>query len=182
VLGEGRLNWALQHFPLAPFFLPDEVRVRFAKKHLGPAGSWWLRPRFEGKIPVRARCEIVDASPRGSGVLLRVREEGAEREIAADHVVCGTGYEVDLDRLPFLDPDLRLQIDRIERGPRLDRHFQSSVPGLYFVGVSSMFSFGPLFRFVAGTAFAAPTVARHLARAAQQAPGAAGRPQLAVDG
>jgi cation diffusion facilitator CzcD-associated flavoprotein CzcO len=182
VLGEGRLNWVLQHFPLAPFFLPDDVRVRFARKHLGPAGSWWLRPRFEGKIPVHARCEIVDARPAGSGVVLRVVEDGAEREISADHVVCGTGYEVDVDRLPFLDADLRGRIDRIERAPRLDRHFQSSVPGLYFVGVSSMFSFGPLFRFVAGTAYAAPTVARHLARQAQRAPVAAVKPELAAGG
>jgi hypothetical protein len=49
---------------------------------------------------------------------------------------------------------------------------------LYFVGVLSMFSFGPLFRFVAGTAFSAPRVARHLARAAEQPP----VPELAVTG
>jgi hypothetical protein len=50
------------------------------------------------------------------------------------------------------------------RAPRLTRHFESSVPGLYFVGAGAMLSFGPLFRFVSGAAYAAPTVARHLAR------------------
>jgi len=170
VLGEGRLNWTLEHFPLAPrLLLPDDLRARFARRHLGPAGAWWLRDRFEGKVPVRPRSEVISARPDGGGLVLRVREQGkGETELRADHVVSGTGFEVDLDRLPFLDPDLRSCIDRIQRGPRLDRYFQSSVAGLHFVGVASMFSFGPLFRFVAGTAYTGPVLARHLARAAQR--------------
>jgi len=92
--------------------------------------------------------------------------------MVVDHVVAGTGYEVDLDRLPFLSDDLRGQLQRIERAPRVDRHFQSSMPGLYFVGVSSMFNFGPLVRFVCGTEYCAPTVARHLARSVQREPAA----------
>jgi len=35
--------------------------------------------------------------------------------------------------------------------------------GLYFIGPSSAFSFGPMFRFVAGAAYAVPVAARHLA-------------------
>jgi FAD-dependent urate hydroxylase len=170
VLGEGRLSWTLEHFPLWPHFLPDDIRVRFARKYLGPAGSWWLRPRFEGKVPIRAGCQVISARTDGGGVVLRVREgHRDERDIRADHVVCGTGFELDIGRIPFLDPDLRSRIARIERAPRLDRHFQSSVPGLHFVGVSSTFSFGPLFRFVAGTAYTAPVLARYLARTADRA-------------
>ena len=60
------MNWALEHFPLVPHLLPDAVRVRFTRHHLGPAGSWWLRPRFEGKVPVHARYgppwELLDAA------------------------------------------------------------------------------------------------------------------------
>jgi hypothetical protein len=48
----------------------------------------------------------------------------------------------------------------------LDWHFQSSVPGLHFVGFASAFSFGPLFRFVAGAACAAPALAHRLGRTA----------------
>lgn len=169
VLGEGRLSWTLEHFPLAPRLLPDGLRVRLARRHLGPAGAWWLRDRFEGKVAVRPRCEVISARPDGGGLVLCVREQGkGESKLRADHVVTGTGFEVDLDRLPFLAPDLRSRIDRIERAPRLDRHFQSSVAGLYFVGVISMFSFGPLFRFVAGTAYTGPALAWHLARGEQR--------------
>jgi hypothetical protein len=119
---------------------------------------------------VTVRCEVVSARPDSDGLLLNVREAGmGERELRAHHLVAGTGFEVDVDRLPFLAPELNASIARIERAPRLNRRFESSVPGLHFVGVMSMFSFGPLFRFVAGTAYAGPVVARHLARTAQRA-------------
>ena len=36
----------------------------------------------------------------------------------------------------------------LESAPRLSSHFESSLPGLYFVGPVSAFSFGPLERFV----------------------------------
>ncbi len=47
--------------------------------------------------------------------------------------------------------------------PALDRGFQSSAEGLYFAGYSAAASFGPVMRFVFGTAFAAPRLARSLA-------------------
>jgi hypothetical protein len=46
----------------------------------------------------------------------------------------------------------------------LSMNFESSVPGAYFVGPVAALSFGPLFRFVCGAEFAAPALARHLAR------------------
>ena len=93
-----------------------------------------------------------------------------DREIVSDHVIAGTGYEVDVDRIPFLDPALCSSITRIERAPRLSRSFESSVPGLYFIGPSAAFSFGPLLRFACGAEFAAPRLARHLAHSAPKRP------------
>jgi cation diffusion facilitator CzcD-associated flavoprotein CzcO len=174
VLGASRTSWLLQHFPWAMRWVPERKRVSFARKYLGPAGAWWLRERFEGKVPVIPRCEIASARAENGRVVLRLREQGRlERELRVDHVVAGTGFEIDVDRLPFLDPDLRSRLARIERAPRVDRHFQSSVPRLYFVGVTTMFDFGPLVRFVAGTSSCTPIVARHLARVLQRAQPAA---------
>jgi cation diffusion facilitator CzcD-associated flavoprotein CzcO len=164
VLGAGRMHWVLEHFPWAPYWLPTRKRVRFTRGYLGPAGAWWLRDRFEGKVPVLSRCDVVSARAEGDGVVLSVRGPGGEREVRAHAVIAGTGFEVDVDRLPFLDPELRAQVRRIEGAPSLDRYFQSSVPGLYFAGVSAMFTFGPLVRFVCGTSFCCPVLARHLAR------------------
>jgi hypothetical protein len=110
------------------------------------------------------QTSILAAAAKNGTIRLRVRVNGDEREIETEHVIAGTGYEADLDRLPFLGRALAAEIRRIERAPALSRHFESSVPGLYFVGLAAAFSFGPLFRFVAGAPYATPKVSRHLAR------------------
>jgi len=46
--------------------------------------------------------------------------------------------------------------------PVLDRHVESSVPDLFFAGVLAAPSFGPLMRFIAGTHFSGPRIARRL--------------------
>jgi len=168
VLGPGRLNFFLERFPSALHHLmAEDRRVRLTRTHLGPWGAWWLRERFEAAVRVHARSSVVKATRSGSRLRLRVHRDGEPEWFCdTDHVLCGTGYEVDLERLPILEPELSARIQRVERAPRLSRHFESSVPGLYFVGVSSAFSFGPLFRFVAGTTYTAPTLARRLAQTA----------------
>jgi len=166
VLGPGRKNFLLDRLPSAAHhLLSDERRVRLTRTHLGPLSPWWLRDRFEGKVQVHHGCQVVQADEAPAGVLLTIRGEGQrEWQLRTDHVVCGTGYEIDVDRHPLLDVCIRAQVQRIVRAPRLTANFQSSVPGLYFAGPGAMFSFGPLFRFVAGAAHAAPAVARDLYR------------------
>ena len=172
VLGPGRLNFALQKVPPGPhFLLNDQRRIKLTRTHLGPWGAWWLRERFDGKVPVHAHSEVAGATVSGARVKLQVRGPGRSAwEVETDHVVCGTGYEVDLDRHPVLDQTLAASIARLVRAPRLSWRFESSVPGLYFVGAASAFSFGPLMRFVAGAAYTAPTLARRLARTVVPAP------------
>ena len=80
-----------------------------------------------------------------------------------DHVIAATGYRSNLDQLAFLAPSLRERIRTVARAPVLDRHFQSSVPGLYFAGAIAANSFGPLLRFAYGADFAARRLARALA-------------------
>jgi thioredoxin reductase len=118
----------------------------------------------EGKIPIYVNASVVQTTVEGESVRLRVHREGAEEcELIADHVIAATGYEVDVDRLPFVDPELGARIHRLDRAPRLSRHFETSVRGLYFIGLAAAASFGPLVRFVAGSRFAVSTVAAHLA-------------------
>jgi hypothetical protein len=82
----------------------------------------------------------------------------------ADHVIAGTGYRLDLDRLGYLEPSLRAGVKVVAGAPVLDRHFESTIPGLFFVGALAAPSLGPLMRFVAGTHFVGPRVARRLSR------------------
>jgi hypothetical protein len=80
-----------------------------------------------------------------------------------DHVLLATGYEVDIGRYPFLSPELLARIERKNGYPRLRRGLESSVPGLHFVGAPAAGSFGPIMRFVVGSWYAAPAVARRAA-------------------
>src|SRR5262249_886155 len=80
------------------------------------------------------------------------------------HVVAGTGYEFSLERLAFIDPSLRGQIQRWNISPKLSQHFESSVSGLYFVGPIAAESFGPLVRFVAGAPYAVGKTANRILR------------------
>jgi thioredoxin reductase len=165
VLGASRMGFFLQRVPHGFYFLPDARRVELTRKLYGPWGAWWIAERFQGKVPGVGNIDILSAKPGDSRITVRVRERlnGVESDLVFDHVVAGTGYEPDLEVIPFLDRGLAREIRRIERSPKLTANFESSVPGLFFVGASAAFSFGPLLRFVAGAAFAAPTVAGALA-------------------
>jgi hypothetical protein len=170
VLGPGMKSRLMQEFPLGVRLLPEAPRIRLARSHLGPAAPWWISERVKGRVPISLRTEVVAAARRESGVRLTVREDGVgERTVDVDHVIAGTGYVSDIDRLPYLDANLRRQLRRIEGAPALSLNFESSVKGAYFVGPISVMSFGPLFRFVAGAKYAAPALARHLAGPARAA-------------
>ncbi len=85
-----------------------------------------------------------------------------------DRVVAATGYRVEINRLGFLSETVRSRIDAVESAPVLSQRFESSVPGLYFTGLASAPSFGPVMRFVFGVEYTATTLARHLKRATQR--------------
>jgi thioredoxin reductase len=90
--------------------------------------------------------------------------DGSRQEIATEHIIAATGYRVDLERLKFLDPELRSKIKAVDGTPVLSSAFESSVPGLYFAGVAAANSFGPVMRFAFGAGFAARTISRALAK------------------
>jgi hypothetical protein len=52
----------------------------------------------------------------------------------------------------------------MQHTPRLTRHFESSIPGLYFVGTAAANSFGPMLRFAYGAGFTSSRLAGHLKR------------------
>ena len=164
-LGASRKSWLMDRLPLAIHFLPEKRRVRFVRGYLGPASPWWIKDRFDGKVPFHVRTTVVGAERVGDRVRLRVHEKGVgERTLEADHVIAGTGFEVDVDRIAYLEEGLRARIRRLSGAPDLSVHFESSVHGAYFLGPAAAMSFGPLLRFVAGARFAVPLLARHLAR------------------
>ena len=168
-LGRSWGLYGLVHQAAAFRFLPAAPRLRLVKRVLGPFGSWWLKPRLDGVVPVRLGERIAGARRQDDGILLTTRDGGGRtHEVAAEHVLAATGYQVRLDGLDFLAPELRAGLTRTAGFPQLDAGLQSSVSGLYFTGIQAAATFGPLMRFTCGTAFAAPrlatAVAAHRAR------------------
>ena len=86
--------------------------------------------------------------------------DGSKQEIVTEHVIAATGYKVDLERLKFLNPEIRSKVKTVNGAPVLSSTFESSVPGLYFAGVAAANSFGPVMRFAFGAGFAARTLTR----------------------
>ena len=114
--------------------------------------------------------------------------DGTKHEIVVDHVIAATGYRIDLSRLSFMSDHLRSQLRTEGRAPALSSNFESSVPGLFFVGPASMNSFGPVVRFVYGARYTAQRISKHLARtragtyhAAIKRPAKAGASEMPAD-
>ncbi|GLP67632.1 monooxygenase [Streptomyces sp. TUS-ST3] len=158
--------WALTYYPHPYRRLPAGARHYLVRRVLGPLGAWWLRDRFEGKVQVTEVDRIVTADVSdGHPVLEVLGHTGRKDRLAADHVIAATGYRVDLAAMDFLGHELRTAL-AVSRGtPRLGAGYVSSVPGLYFTGLPAAPSYGPVMRFVCGTEFASPRLARHLAAA-----------------
>jgi len=144
--------------------LPLEMRVRKAKSVLGPLGSWWLKDRVEGVIETLTSHRVTGATANGSGVRLLLDGPG-QTTLDVDHVIAGTGFKVDLARLPFLPASVQEKIALQNGYPVVNRAGKSSVPGLYFAGAHTAVSLGPSVRFIAGTHQAVAQLTRSVARA-----------------
>lgn len=168
-LGPGWKSLFYSKAPQVFRHLPRATREEVVRRALGPAGAWWLKPRVLGKVPTSLGTVVRSATPHGEGLQLELDTAGASRHVTTDHVIAGTGYRVDVNRLAFVDRDLLARVRQAGTVPVLNAAFESSVPGLYFVGLSAAATFGPVQRFVYGADFAARRVSRHVARGAGKA-------------
>lgn len=178
-LGPGLRSWLCQNVPYLFRFLPGGLRLLIVRRHLGPQSRWDMRARFEAGVTVSLGETVERAAEEDGRVRLNLRRaDGTRRAVLTDHVIAATGYSPDIDRLGFLGAGLRAGIRTHAGMPILSGSFESSVPGLYFVGPAAVNSFGPLMRFMVGAEYAAPLVARWLAsrtRRAAPAPSVAAR-------
>jgi len=140
--------------------LPRPVQDRWGKRAIRAAGAAWLNPRC-APIRIKTSTSVISASPRGERLSLRL-SDNTERFV--DHMLLATGYRVDISRYPFLTGQILESIRRINGYPQLDSGFQTSMPGLHFLGAPAAWSFGPLMRFVAGAEFASRAVTREILR------------------
>ena len=155
-------------FATAPGFfhhLPEYYRLQIARTFLGPAGGWFAKEKIVGKVPLVLGFSLVNAEILENRICLHLRaDDGTERKIYPEHIIAATGFKVDLRRLAFLNPVVRDNIRTLEGSPILSSTFESSLRGLYFVGLAAANSFGPVVRFACGAAYTARCLTREIAQ------------------
>lgn len=165
-IGPGWRSRICANAPWLYHYLPESLRVRTVKSHLGPAGGWFMKERAES-VPRILGYELTEATEFEGSVRLRLASaNGAKRQVCVEHVIAATGFKNDVRRLPFLGKDILDRLHLIDHTPRLSARFESSIPGLYFAGPITALSFGPVMRFAFGANFTARTISTHFARLA----------------
>jgi thioredoxin reductase len=140
-----------------PMPLKDKIRTRAVRS----AGSQWLRPRMSG-IMVRNSRYATAATEVHHQVKVRLDDDSSH---TYDHVLLGTGYQVDISKYDFLSNDMLAGIRQLDGYPALRPGFESSISGLHFIGAAAARTFGPLVYFVTGTEFASSRLAKYVSQA-----------------
>lgn len=159
-IGPGWKTWICANLPRAFYSLPEHLRMRALRSHLKPAAGWFMRDRVETKVPFVLGRSIARVQTQDDGLALHL-SDGARLD--ADHVICATGYDVTVKRLPFLSPSLANAVTGPSGNSFVKRDFQTRAAGLYAIGPMAMDNFGPLLRFMAGCEYVSPRLARKLA-------------------
>jgi lysine/ornithine N-monooxygenase len=140
--------------------LPRETQDKIARRSIRPACSYFVKVRVDG-VRVTKSTEVVAATSSGDGLELTL-SDGSTR--AVDHLMFGTGYKVNVGRYPFLSDGLVADVKAVDGYPVLRRGFESSVPGLHFLGAPAARSFGPIMRFVSGSWYGGSRLAQAVAQ------------------
>ena len=162
-VARGWKSLAIAELPRVFRLFPPEKRHPFVADAYGPGGAWWLRDRVEGRIEICLATHVVKATQAGEKVKLQLESPTGPAQVEADHVIAATGFKVNIDRLDYLDPGLKHDIIREAIGiPALTSTFETSVAGLYSVGLTSAPVFGPIMRFMYGAKHATRLVTKGL--------------------
>jgi cation diffusion facilitator CzcD-associated flavoprotein CzcO len=159
-LGIGWRSRMCTDIPSVFHVMPQSLRVKAVDRHLGPAPCWFVRNAVDGHMPMHMGTTITGAHCHDGRVRIDLAQPG--RQLEFDHIIAATGYRPAVSRLTFISESIQTRLLKTVEAPTLDRHFESSVPGLFFVGAAAAYSFGPLLRFAYGARFAARRVAARL--------------------
>ncbi|HLZ44681.1 MAG TPA: FAD-dependent oxidoreductase [Gemmatimonadales bacterium] len=158
IMGPRFVSWLIA-WPRMYRHAPRSIQDFLTARAVRPAGASWLTARL-APIPMTTGCRVLETTSTGSQLRLRL-SVGSDRVV--DHLLLGTGYRVDVKRYGFLSPELRQGLNTRDGYPVLNVGFESSVAGLHFMGTPSAATFGPLYRFVVGSKYAAQELTRVIA-------------------
>ncbi len=165
-IAPGWKNLTLELMPFLFSRFPQEKKDRYIRGNYQASANDWLRDRIFDKVTLHENRQITQITQVDDGLAVKLSDNTL---LTADHIMFATGYIVDLCKLPMLTPSLLKQIDMDEGIPRLNSWFECSVPGLYFIGLTSLRTFGPLYRFVFGNGPSAQRITHSISRKLRQA-------------
>ncbi|MBV9689023.1 MAG: NAD(P)-binding domain-containing protein [Ktedonobacteraceae bacterium] len=160
-LGVGWSNVFLEKTPYLFHKLPRTTKDYYLSTRHIPAASPWLKERVIGKVSIHDDVQVREVQAVDDDVHITFSNG---KDLQADHVLLATGYLCDVRRLPMLHPSIVAAVQTYMGSPILNSRFESTVPGLYFLGFSAQRSFGPLYRFVLGVEAAASRIAHAVSR------------------
>jgi thioredoxin reductase len=172
-LGTGWRSLACVEAPMLFYQMPRAFRHMVVRKHLGPAPGWTSRGEVERNVIVMLGATLVKSCVRDNRARVGFAlGDGTQKSVQADHVIAATGFHVDVRRLGFISASIMQRLRLEADAPALSPHFETSVPGLFMVGVAAANAFGPLLRFAYGAGFASKRLSGFLSRteAARAAP------------
>lgn len=158
-------------FRKVPVRLADPIAYRCIR----PAAASWLVDRTND-VPITLSRAIPEVTADGDRLRLAL-DDGSRREV--ERLVLATGFDVRADRHPLLGREILAALQMRGGMPLLDVGFESSVPGLHFLGAFAAASFGPVMRFVSGTPFTGAELARRFHRTRRR-PSTRARPTSAA--
>ena len=160
------LPWQGSRFAIAAYgassavlsTFPATLRDALCRAFEATVAKSWRKP-LTGALAQGRWCPVIDATADGAGIRLTLADRS---QLTADRVVWATGYRQAVTR----DPIARALVDEQGRdAPWVDRTGRSRRAGVYFAGAWTVPRFGPAVRFLAGTWWQAPVIARAVARA-----------------
>ena len=160
-MGVGWSNLLLEKYPYFFQRWPQDYKDHYLLTRNVSAASSWLKERVVGKVRIHDNAYVQHVQHAENTACLALSNG---ETLQADHVMLATGYQADVRRLALLHSDIIERIQTYMGYPVLGKCFESSVPGLYFLGFSAQRSFGPLYRFVIGVEPAARGVTEAVAQ------------------
>ena len=120
-------------------------------------------------VPIRPGTQN-DSCKRLSNDELEVRFDNGDIVIV-DHIICVTGYKVNIDNVPVLSAGNILSTLAIENNfPVLNEYFETNLPGLFITNMAAVQKFGPFFGFTIAVRASAKLIGKSLMKSISLTP------------
>jgi cation diffusion facilitator CzcD-associated flavoprotein CzcO len=142
-----------------------DVHAKFAEARIKLEP--WLWPRIDkDNVKLWPQSQVTSCTERPDGKLDVVMDNG--QSLVIDHVILATGYQVNMNQVPFIGGNIRAKLNLNNGYPALDNRLQSSIERLFITSLPAMQDFGPFFAFTVAVKVSAKIIARALLQTGEE--------------